>query len=477
TTQFGRSYTSNTVVSLTAPATASGNLFQKWQRNGSDWSTSTGAVVTMNANYMMTAVYTTPPPPSVLSVSPTNLLPTTTIGQNATSQTFMVWNSGGGTLNYTVATNAAWLSISPTNGASSGATNSHTVAYGSANLAIGTYNATITVSAPGAISSPQTISVSLTVNPPPPSTITMDSGYLYDRFGTLAPLSSVAVLVADVGTNGFVDPQPTFPLSLGATWGTEDRIVGLWDLSGCSDCGAGYLFDHTTVGYTNGVAPGQKLQLYWFPSLTLASNTVGATYYGKYRDTNSPPLEAGTDAWLIPASGSSAYLALYTVAAGGSSPETTGWATFLVTAAPSAFQSWQIQYFGSTNNPNAAAGADPYGTGMSNTNKFLAGFNPTNPSAYLHIISIIEQNANVIVTYLGANGDNTYVPGVASRTNVLDYMTGDAGGNYTNGGWQDTGQTNILGGGNGSGVVTNMVDTAIPGVSTNRFYRVRVVLP
>jgi PKD repeat protein len=146
------------------------------------------------------------------------------------------------------------------------------------------------------------------------------------------------------------------------------------------------------------------------------------------------------------------------------------------------FAWWQLNYFGSTNNSaNTAPGGDYTGTGMSNTNKFLAGFNPTNAAAYLHVISIVEQsvagNTNVVVTYLGPNGDNTYTPGVASRTNVLDYMTGDASGNYTNGGWQDTGQTNILSGGNGSGTVTNMTDTAIPGVPTNRYYRVRVVLP
>jgi hypothetical protein len=118
---------------------------------------------------------------------------------------------------------------------------------------------------------------------------------------------------------------------------------------------------------------------------------------------------------------------------------------------------------------------------MSNTNKFMAGFNPTNSAAYLHVISVVDEfvggNLSVVVTYLGASGDNTYVPGIASRTNVLDYSTGDAGGNYTNGTWQDTGQTNILGGGNGSGTVTNMTDTVIPSTVTNRYYRVRVLLP
>ncbi|MGA2138824.1 MAG: glycosyl hydrolase family 28 protein, partial [Verrucomicrobiia bacterium] len=41
---------------------------------------------------------------------------------------------------------------------------------------------------------------------PPPSTFLVDAGNLYDRFGTLAPSNSVAVLVADTGNNGFVDP-------------------------------------------------------------------------------------------------------------------------------------------------------------------------------------------------------------------------------------------------------------------------------
>jgi PKD repeat protein len=145
------------------------------------------------------------------------------------------------------------------------------------------------------------------------------------------------------------------------------------------------------------------------------------------------------------------------------------------------FAWWQLDFFGSTNDPNAAPDADYTDNGMSNTNKFLAGFNPTNSAAYLHIIGIVNQlvggNTNATVTYLGANGDNTYVPGIASRTNVLDYTVGDANGNYTDGGWQDTGQTNILSGGNGSGIVTNMVDTAILGTSTSRYYRVRVLLP
>ncbi|MFO1497163.1 MAG: InlB B-repeat-containing protein [Verrucomicrobiota bacterium] len=62
TTSFARSYNNGKVVSLSAPTTAGGNNFQKWQRNGTDYTTSANTTVTMDASYTMTAVYVTPPP-------------------------------------------------------------------------------------------------------------------------------------------------------------------------------------------------------------------------------------------------------------------------------------------------------------------------------------------------------------------------------------------------------------------------------
>ncbi|MEK6283137.1 MAG: InlB B-repeat-containing protein [Acidobacteriota bacterium] len=70
TTQFARTYNTNTVVSLTAPATASGNNFQKWQRNGVDFAVTPATTVTMDANHTMTAVYSTQP--RTLTVASTN---------------------------------------------------------------------------------------------------------------------------------------------------------------------------------------------------------------------------------------------------------------------------------------------------------------------------------------------------------------------------------------------------------------------
>jgi VCBS repeat-containing protein len=56
-TGFSRQYLNGTVVSLTAPASASGNTFVKWQRNGVDFTTSTNANLTLDADYTLNAVY------------------------------------------------------------------------------------------------------------------------------------------------------------------------------------------------------------------------------------------------------------------------------------------------------------------------------------------------------------------------------------------------------------------------------------
>jgi len=150
----------------------------------------------------------------------------------------------------------------------------------------------------------------------------------------------------------------------------------------------------------------------------------------------------------------------------------------VVTSTLSPFAAWQLQYFGSTNCTKCGGNADFDGTGISNTNKFLAGFNPTNSAAYLHVISIAKANGNtnIVVTYLGANGDSTSPLDILSRTNVLEFATGTANGSYMNS-FVSTGQTNILSGGTGLGVVTNMVDSGGATNNPSRFYRVRVILP
>jgi len=138
---------------------------------------------------------------------------------------------------------------------------------------------------------------------------------------------------------------------------------------------------------------------------------------------------------------------------------------------------WWQQAYGITNCAVCGPNASYTGDGMSNTNKFLAGFSPVNPVAYLHIISVATTNGtNVVVAYLGANGDNTWWPGIASRTNVLEFTAGTASGGYSNN-FVSANVTNILSGGTGTGIVTNMLDSGGATNSPSRYYRVRVLSP
>jgi len=95
---------------------------------------------------------------------PSSLAVTGMKGFDAAGQTFTVANDGGGTLNYTVTSDASWLDVTPATGTSVGETDPLDVRFHTANLAPGDYSATITISDPNAGNNPQTILVNLAVN-------------------------------------------------------------------------------------------------------------------------------------------------------------------------------------------------------------------------------------------------------------------------------------------------------------------------
>jgi Tol biopolymer transport system component len=73
TTQFTRTYNPGTSVTLTAPVSVNGNNFQKWTRNGQDWSGSVTTTVGIGSgNHTMTAVYSVPPVLTVTSTNPSS---------------------------------------------------------------------------------------------------------------------------------------------------------------------------------------------------------------------------------------------------------------------------------------------------------------------------------------------------------------------------------------------------------------------
>jgi len=118
---------------------------------------------------------------------------------------------------------------------------------------------------------------------------------------------------------------------------------------------------------------------------------------------------------------------------------------------------WRSNYFGSVTNPQGDPTADPLGKGISNTNQFLLGLNPTNPASVFRITSVVQTPTNVTVAWKTA--------GV--RTNVVQGAVGTAAGGYSNNFTDISGGIIINVTGDTS---TNCVDQS----GTNRFYRIRL---
>jgi fibronectin-binding autotransporter adhesin len=65
---------------------------------------------------------------------------------------------------------------------------------------------------------------------------------------------------------------------------------------------------------------------------------------------------------------------------------TPGQVKVVVTTTLSAFQQWQILWFGDYNDPDAAPGADPDGDGQTNDDEFLAGTDPTSAASVATLV-------------------------------------------------------------------------------------------
>jgi hypothetical protein len=136
-----------------------------------------------------------------------------------------------------------------------------------------------------------------------------------------------------------------------------------------------------------------------------------------------------------------------------------------VTTVLSAFQSWQLQYFGCTNNGSlcaqAAPDADPYGKGISNYNQFLLGLNPTNLASVFRILSVVRQGNDAVITWATGGGS----------TNVVQATRGDVSGNYATNFTDISGPLAIPGSGD---TTTNYPDSGAITNGPSRYYRIRL---
>ena len=116
-------------------------------------------------------------------------------GASPAAQNITVANSGGGTLTWSALSDMPWLSVfSSTTGL--------TVSVNPSGLSTGPHVGTITVSASGATNSPDTISVTLTVNAAPPSLSlsTSKASFSYTLGGSAPASQTVSVTNAGGGT-------------------------------------------------------------------------------------------------------------------------------------------------------------------------------------------------------------------------------------------------------------------------------------
>jgi endonuclease G len=118
------------------------------------------------------------------------------------------------------------------------------------------------------------------------------------------------------------------------------------------------------------------------------------------------------------------------------------------------FQSWLIQYFGSTNNPTG----DPDGDGQTNFAEFLAGTDPTNAASAFRILSIAREGDDLRVTWTMGAG----------KTNAAQRAAGSSG-NY------NTNFVDVFIVTNTVGAVTNFLDLGAATNSPAGYYRIRLV--
>jgi hypothetical protein len=146
-TPFNRTFGDNASVILAAPASAGGNIFQKWQRDGSDAANTPTVTVTMDRDHTMTAVYAAPVGPSIATQ------PLSQSVEAGGIVTFSIVASGTEPLSYQWQFNGT-----PITGANSSILTLSNVQQ----VNVGSYSVRVSNSVSSATSNPAT----LTVNPP-----------------------------------------------------------------------------------------------------------------------------------------------------------------------------------------------------------------------------------------------------------------------------------------------------------------------
>jgi len=204
--------------------------------------TATGA---SNSPQMISVHLTVLGQPPLIALSSTRAnFAYTTGGTVPPAQQFALSNSGGGTLTWSAASNANWLSVSPPSGT---ATSTLTVVVIPSSLPPGPYSGVVTITASGASNSPQAITVTLTVSPAAPSVIvTSVTNSASSVSGPVAPGEIITIKGSGLGPSGGVS------LAIDATTGlVASTLAGTRVLIG----GYAAPITYASAGQINAIVP------------------------------------------------------------------------------------------------------------------------------------------------------------------------------------------------------------------------------
>ena len=168
----------------------------------------------------------TAPAPSIAAAPFSLQFVYTAGGTIPTSQSIQVTNSGGGTLNWSAATTASWLSVTSASGTAPSALS---VLVSPVGLGIGSYTGDVQISAVGASNSPVSIKVSLTVAPAA-AVLAVSSQTLtfnYTVGGALPVAQTVSITNGGGGTLSWTASSNATWLGLSPASGTAPSVLSV----------------------------------------------------------------------------------------------------------------------------------------------------------------------------------------------------------------------------------------------------------
>ncbi|MCU0858043.1 MAG: hypothetical protein MUC65_06540 [Pontiellaceae bacterium] len=376
-----------------------------------------------------------------LICSPGNMSFSAVLSNNPPAQVLGIASSAHGlSMNYTITSDAGWLTASPTNGASSGETNTITVSVNSAALAEGSYTGHLTISSPDALNSPQVINVQLEVHRPyvyldqllelddwvtpsgsefswtknsgeTPSSGTGPSGaaageyYRYTEASYANNPYKTALLQKSFNFTGILSPELSFAYHMyGSTMGTlsVDVYSGTWSSNLWTRSGQQHV--SSVAAWSNGVV-----------NLSAYGNQTNVTIRFRGKTGNGALSDMAIDDVKIFNNALSSY--------GSGDIDQDG-----------ILDSWEEVCFGAVLNCDPDADFD--GDGQNNRQESVTGMNPTNAASCFAITNTSKTGAGYIIYWPSVSGRLYNVQWTSALTNGFQNLGTNL--TYPQGSYTDT---------------------------------------